>query len=82
LCFLYFFSGCSSNTQRTREVSTKQLDVYEGGAKSSFLKCYFLDDIDAPYLKLADLENYRMDTQFANGFPIADYEFSYSKKIF
>ena len=76
-----FLSGCSSNSQTVREVSTKQLDVYEGGAKACSLDCYYLDDIGAPYIKLADLENYRMDTQFAKGFPIPDYDYSYSKGV-
>jgi hypothetical protein len=75
-------SSCSSNDLVVEHtVNKKVLDVFEDGSVSYKLDCYFLDDIDAPYVKLPDLLNYRMDKQFAKGFPIADYSFNYKNDV-
>ncbi len=74
--------SCSTKVDQTEHhITKKELKVYEKKEDASNLDCYFLDDIDAPYIRLESLKNYRMETQFAKGFPIADYTYSYSNGV-
>lgn len=64
-----------------RQVTKKTLDIYEKSSLASTLDCYFLDDIDDPYVMISDLMKYRMSQPFENGFPVPDYSLSYKRQV-
>lgn len=70
--------SCSSSIETPKNVTSKDIDVYETSEVATSVKCYFLDDIDTPYINIRDLVSYRMSKPFENGFPIPDYSYSYS----
>lgn len=76
---ILLLTSCTKTVER--QVTKKTLDIYEKSSLASTLDCYFLDDIDAPYVMISDLMKYRMSQPFENGFPVPDYSLSYKRQV-
>ena len=70
-----------SNKDSEHNITKKEITIYESENKNYKVNAYYVDDIDAPYLKLDELLPHRMTKQFEDGIPLPDLKLEYSSGV-